>query len=98
MKRIIFLILMASFPVFAQGTSTGGGQQNGGGSGTVTSVSGTTNQVDVATGTTTPVISLDSAIVLPGTIELAQTGIFTSGTMREYMQSLLNSCNPSTEY
>ncbi len=36
--------------------------------GGVSSVSGTTNQIDVATGTSTPVISLDSAITLPGTI------------------------------
>ena len=34
-----------------------------GSSGTVTSVSGTTNQIDVATGTTTPVISLDTVTV-----------------------------------
>ena len=39
-----------------------------GGSGTVTNVSGTANQVDVATGTTTPVISLDPAITFPGSI------------------------------
>lgn len=38
------------------------------GSGTVTSVTGTANQIDVATGTSTPVLSLDSAITLPGTI------------------------------
>ncbi len=37
-----------------------------GGTGTVTSVSGTTNQIDVATGTTTPVISLHSGGILPG--------------------------------
>lgn len=40
--------------------------------GTVTSTSGTTNQIDVATGTTTPVISLDPAIILPGTLKGAQ--------------------------
>jgi len=40
----------------------------GGGGGTVTSVSGTANQIDVATGTTTPVLSLDAAITLPGTL------------------------------
>lgn len=34
--------------------------------GTVTSVSGTTNQIDVATGTSTPVISLHTAGTLPG--------------------------------
>jgi hypothetical protein len=38
------------------------------GGGTVTNVSGTANQIDVATGTTTPVISLDAALVLPGTL------------------------------
>jgi hypothetical protein len=36
-----------------------------GGSGTVTSVSGTANQISVANGTTTPVISLDSNLILP---------------------------------
>src|SRR5579863_8546346 len=50
---------------------SGGG---GGGSGTVTSVSGTANQIDVATGTTTPVISVDSALQLPGTLSMAQAG------------------------
>lgn len=47
---------------------------SGGGSGTVTSVSGTANQIDVATGTTTPVISIDSALQLPGTLSMAQAG------------------------
>jgi hypothetical protein len=37
----------------------------GGGTGTVTSVTGTANQIDVATGTTTPVISLDPSLILP---------------------------------
>lgn len=37
----------------------------GGGSG-VTSVTGTANQIDVANGTTTPVVSLDPNIILPG--------------------------------
>lgn len=37
--------------------------------GTVTSVSGTANQVNVATGTTTPVLSLSSSLVAPGTVE-----------------------------
>lgn len=36
------------------------------GSGTVTSVTGTANQIAVATGTTTPVISLTSPLTLPG--------------------------------
>ena len=47
---------------------------NGGGTGTVTSVSGTLNQIDVATGTTTPVISIDAGYV-------GQTSITTLGTI-----------------
>lgn len=43
------------------------------GSGTVTSVSGTINQIDVATGTTTPVISLDPVLVAPGSIAATST-------------------------
>jgi hypothetical protein len=50
------------------------GGSGGGGSGTVTSVSGTANQIDVATGTTTPVVSVDSALQLPGTLSMAQAG------------------------
>lgn len=38
--------------------------------GTVTSVSGTANQIDVATGTTTPVLTLSSTLVAPGTVTL----------------------------
>jgi hypothetical protein len=37
------------------------------GTGTVTSVTGTTNQISVATGTTTPVLSIPSSPTLPGT-------------------------------
>lgn len=48
----------------------------GGGSGTVTSVSGTTNQIDVATGTTTPVISIDPVLQLPGSLAVSD---FTVG-------------------
>ncbi len=44
------------------------------GSGTVTSVSGTTNQINVATGTTTPVVSLSSTLALPGTLSSATAG------------------------
>ncbi len=40
----------------------------GSGSGTVTSVTGTANQIDVATGTTTPVLSIDSTFTFPGTV------------------------------
>lgn len=61
-----------------------------GGGGTVTNVSGTTNQIDVATGTTTPVISLDgqytsqtyaactnTADALTVTLPLAPTSLVT---------------------
>lgn len=51
----------------------------GGGSGTVTNVTGTTNQIDVATGTTTPVISLDPAINLPGSLTVG-TGASIAAT------------------
>jgi hypothetical protein len=51
----------------------------GGGSGTVTSVTGTANQIDVATGTTTPVISIDPVLQLPGT--LAGSSATFTGTM-----------------
>jgi len=52
------------------------------GSGTVTSVTGTANQIDVATGTTAPVISLDPSLILPaGTTGLpVATGISGLGT------------------
>jgi len=46
----------------------------GGGSGTVTNVTGTTGQIDVANGTTTPQISIDSSYV-------GQTSINTLGTV-----------------
>lgn len=42
----------------------------GSGSGTVTSVTGTANQITVATGTTTPALSIPSDFRLPGTINL----------------------------
>lgn len=59
----------------------GGWNAIGSGSGTVTNVSGTTNQVNVATGTTTPVVSLSSTMILPGSLTVtgATTGpSFTS--------------------
>ena len=46
----------------------------GAGGGSVTSVSGTTNQIAVATGTTTPVISFPSTIIIPnGSTATTQT-------------------------
>jgi len=68
---------------------------NGAGSG-VTSVSGTANQVDVATGTTTPVISLDAAITLPGSLT-APTGssVTFSGTGTVNANQLLGATVPT---
>lgn len=71
-KLALLLLFMVPSVAFGQG----GGQFGGGsgGSGTVTNVSGTANQVDVANGTTTPTISLDAAINLPGTLSSATAG------------------------
>src|SRR3954470_20795762 len=48
------------------------------GSGTVTSVSGTSGQIDVATGTTTPVISISASYV--GQSSITTLGTITTGT------------------
>ncbi|HEX5704866.1 MAG TPA: hypothetical protein VFX97_16835 [Pyrinomonadaceae bacterium] len=48
--------------------------------GTVTSVSGTANQISVATGTTTPVLSLPAAITAPGTLTITTSLTVGSGT------------------
>ena len=53
-------------------TATGSG-------GTVTSVSGTSNRITVATGTTTPVIDISSSYV--GQSSITTTGTMTSGTL-----------------
>lgn len=46
--------------------------------GTVTSTSGTANQIDVATGTTTPALTLSSTLIAPGSI--GSTTTITAGT------------------
>ncbi|HWH59346.1 MAG TPA: hypothetical protein VN682_17080 [Terriglobales bacterium] len=56
---------------FASGTATitifaGAGSKLGAGAGTVSSVSGTTSQIDVANGTTTPVVSIDPVSLSQG--------------------------------
>lgn len=56
---------------FASGTATitifaGAGSKLGAGAGTVSSVSGTTSQIDVANGTTTPVVSIDPVSLYQG--------------------------------
>lgn len=51
---------------------------NNKGSGTVTSVTGTANQIAVATGTTTPVLSLPSSIITPGSIQSGGNILFTA--------------------
>lgn len=55
---------------------------SGGGTGTVTSVTGTANQIDVATGTTTPVISLDASLILPtgAALSTPTSGVITNLT------------------
>jgi hypothetical protein len=52
----------------------------GTGNGTVTSVTGTVNQISVATGTTTPVISIPSTFIAPGTIQSSSTISIGTGT------------------
>lgn len=52
---------------------------NSKGTGTVTSVSGTTNRITVATGTTTPVIDISASYV--GQSSITTTGTMTSGTL-----------------
>lgn len=51
------------------------------GTGTVTSVSGTANQVEVATGTTTPVVSLPTVLIAPGTVQATTSLQVGSGTV-----------------
>ena len=68
-------------PSAASARSNGGSSS---GSGTVTSVLGTANQVDVTASTTTPTVSLDSVIKLPGTLSAnvpntAGVGLFNAG-------------------
>lgn len=58
--------------------------------GTVTSVSGTANQIAVATGTTTPVISLVSGGTLPGAWNMTSPAITTSVTTPSTTFGLLN--------
>lgn len=51
------------------------------GSGTVTNVSGTLHQVDVSNNTTTPGVSLDPALILPGSLTMGASAVdFSSAT------------------
>lgn len=68
----------------------------GGGGGTVTSVTGTANQVSVATGTTTPVISLPSAIIFPGTIADATSGTLAAPSVASFTGSPYTAGSGST--
>ncbi len=56
----------------------GGG---GGGSGTVTSVLGTTNQINSDGSTTTPTLSLSSTLALPGTLSSATNGALSQAAV-----------------
>lgn len=51
------------------------------GGGTVTSVSGTANQIEVATGTTTPALSLPAVLIAPGTVQATTSLQVGSGTV-----------------
>lgn len=55
-----------------------------GGGGGVTSVTGTANQIDVANGTTTPVISLDGNIILPGNISMTAPNAANFGSATSF--------------
>lgn len=68
------VIITGTYPNFTI-ASTG----SGGGSGTVTSVTGTTGRVSVATGTTTPVI--DIASTYAGQSSINTVGMLTSGSI-----------------
>lgn len=73
---------MALFGSASKMTLVGGieNSASSGGGGTVTSVSGTPNQID-STGGTTPVLSLSNTIVLPGTLTVPTgSSISTTGT------------------
>jgi hypothetical protein len=71
MKNPILPILLTIF-LFGVGASAQSTYWVPGSGGTVTSVAGTTNQIDVATGTTTAIISLDPALNLGGTFTAHQ--------------------------
>ena len=58
-------IVTSSGAIWTCANGTWAAATSGGSPGTVTSVTGTANQIDVATGTTTPVISLDPSLILP---------------------------------
>lgn len=77
--------------------------------GTVTSVSGTANQISVATGTTTPVLSLPSPLTTPGAVTVTGNLAFTpttagivgtptnnntaAGNVGEYVESIVSATN-----
>jgi hypothetical protein len=64
------------------------------GSGTVTSVSGTANQISVANGTTTPVLSIPGTFIAPGSIAATSTlkaGNLTTGDCLESVAGVITS-------
>lgn len=77
MKRILLIFAMfSSLSAFGQVVNP----PSGGSGGTVTSVSGTANQVSVASPTTTPVISLTNNTALPGSPTAATAANGTNTT------------------
>lgn len=83
-STITGLVQCAHFSSTGVLSGTGSDCGSGGGGGSVTSVSGTANQVDVASGGTTPVISIDSTFTFPGTVtnDLSIFGATTSAQLR----------------
>lgn len=97
---------LASITVNAKGLITAASNGSAG-AGTVTSVSGTANQIAVATGTTTPVLSITSPVVLPGAATVTGNLTFSpttagivgtttnnntaAGNVGEYVESVVGS-------
>lgn len=102
---------LASITVNAKGLVTAASSGSAG-SGTVTSVSGTANQISVATGTTTPVLSLTAPIILPGAATVTGNLTFSpttagivgtptnnntaAGNVGEYVESISGSVSVTT--
>jgi hypothetical protein len=77
---LFFALLLTANSVFAGGISGGGG--GGGGGGAVSSVSGTTNQIDCSPTTGTVICGLAATITAPGTLDMGANPIsFTSGSL-----------------
>jgi len=70
-------------------------KQGGTGVGTVTNVSGTANQIDVASGTTTPTVSLDPLTQYGTGTSVAQTGVGQVAGSQLWLQPGLSTVTPT---